>query len=189
MILLTASTSGLFTALLRATVQRRELAPPVLHRVPVALLAFAIQWFAFGWPATRSLLSDHTAAFALMASLFLLLVFAWANRRQPGFWALIVGTYLNLLVIAANGGFMPVSPETVHAFAPQALPHLVIGERIGYSKDILLPAAKTTFCFLSDRFLLPGWFPYQVAFSLGDALIACGAFWSLCNTARRKHAN
>jgi len=184
MMMLTTTTSGLFTALLRAAAQARRLAPSGLHWVRIALVAFAIQWSAFGCPSIRTRLSDQTAALALIISLVLLLVFAWANRRQPGFWILILGTCLNLLVIAANGGFMPVSPETVHAFAHQALQtHLVIGERVGYSKDILLPASETTFWFLSDRFLFPAWIPYQVAFSLGDVFIVCGAFWALWSAA------
>lgn len=190
MFMLAASTSGFLTALLRAAIRGHQLAPPELRLMRIMLLAFAIQWSAFGSPVTRSLLSDHMAALALIISMLLLLSFAWANRRQSGFWALILGITLNILVIAANGGFMPISPETLSIFAPEALQaHLSMGERIGFSKDVLLPASDTIFWFLSDRFFLPVWLHCQVAFSLGDVFIAWGAFWALCNTVRRKHAN
>jgi len=33
--------------------------------------------------------------------------------------------------------------------------------------------------FLSDRFMLPGWLQYPVAFSLGDVFIALGIVWLL----------
>jgi len=44
--------------------------------------------------------------------LILLLVFCWINRRVTGVWLLALGLTLNLLVIAANGGFMSISPQT-----------------------------------------------------------------------------
>ena len=53
------------------------------------------------------------------------------------------------------------------------------GKIVGYGKDILLTTEKTNLVWLSDRFLLPSWSSYQVAFSLGDLLVASGAFWLL----------
>jgi hypothetical protein len=142
------------------------------------LVAFIPQWFAFYLPATRDWVSDDLAAIALVSSQILLLVFAGLNRGQPGFWGLGVGLVLNLLIIVLNGGLMPISPDTVAQLVPEALPDaLQIGSRFGASKDAISPVATTRLWWLSDCFLLPRWFPYQVAFSLGDVFIAAGAFW------------
>jgi lipoprotein signal peptidase len=37
----------------------------------------------------------------------------------------------------------------------------------------------TRFWFFSDRFVLPEWMKYHVAFSLGDVFIALGVVWLL----------
>ena len=102
---------------------------------------------------------------------------------------LICGFALNFAVMAANNGFMPISPQT----ASRLVSHSVLldvqpGDRFGI-KDILLPPQDTRFEWLADRFLPPGWFPYQVAFSLGDVLIALGVFWLLARQNPVSNAN
>jgi hypothetical protein len=52
------------------------------------------------------------------------------------------------------------------------------GSRFG-EKDILLLPQDTRFEPLADRFLTPAWSAYRAAFSLGDVLLAAGAFWML----------
>jgi hypothetical protein len=113
-----------------------------------------------------------------VASQTLLLLFAWQNRDQPGFWSLGLGVALNLLVMATNGGLMPIRPEIVAELLPNASPDVLQdGCRLG--KNVVLTAGAMRLDWLSDRFLLPSWFPGRVAFSLGDAFIAGGAFWLL----------
>jgi hypothetical protein len=153
---------------------------PNLRLVWLVPVAFVPQWLTFYLPATRKLISDDLAAAVLIGSQTFLLVFAWLNRSQPGFWALGLGLALNLLVIALNGGLMPTSPETVARLVPDALPGAWrVGRRLGSGKDVVLPIATTRLWWLGDCFVLPTWFPYQVAFSLGDVFIAGGAFWLL----------
>ena len=143
-------------------------------------VAFAPQWAAFYLPTTRQLASVGLAAAALISSQAFLLLFAWLNRKHNAFWVLGLGLVLNLLVIILNGGLMPVSPETLLRMRPdRPLDSLQMGQRVGGSKDILLPEGQTKLAWLSDRFLLPAWFPTQAAFSLGDIFIAAGAFWLL----------
>ena len=76
---------------------------------------------------------------------------------------------------------MPISPENVSRLVPDAIPgSWQIGSRLGTGKDIVLAVDQTRLWWLSDRFLLP--LPGRdVAFSLGDVLIAAGAFYrALC---------
>jgi hypothetical protein len=88
---------------------------------------------------------------------------------------------LNLAVMAANGGFMPISAQTASRLVPEdILRNSQPGNRFG-TKDILLAPQETRFEPLADRFLPPVWSPYQVAFSLGDVFIALGIFWLLAN--------
>ena len=187
-ILLWAVVAGLLAGLARAWCGGRPLSSPNLSWVWLAPLAFLPQWFAFYLPATRPSISDGLAAIALLSSQVLLLVFVWFNRHRPGFWMMGLGLVLNFLVIALNGGLMPISPETVAWLAPNGTsPAWHIGDRLGSGKDIVLPTAITRLGWLSDRFRSPDAFPYRVAFSLGDMLIAGGAFWWLWALGGKPH--
>jgi hypothetical protein len=177
LILLLAVAAGLLAGLLRARITGRRLQGPDLRLMWLVPVAFLPQFIVFGLPTLQKL-PDAVIAAILVSSQFLLLVFAWANRKHPGFWLLTLGLTLNLAVIALNGGFMPISPETVARLVPGAGPgDWQIGERLGTSKDLVLPYSSMRLGWLSDRFLLPDWFSYRVAFSLGDILIAAGSFW------------
>jgi hypothetical protein len=125
------------------------------------------------------------AAAGLVLSLLLFLVFVWVNRRLPGMPLLLAGLLLNLAVMLANGGWMPISPANAsRLMGEDVFKYGTIGDRFG-QKDILLRPEDMRLGFLADRFMLPAWLPYQVAFSAGDLLIAAGVFWLLARPSAR----
>lgn len=190
MILLSGVALGLVAGLIRARINGRQLRAPSLVAVWLAPVAFLPQWSAFFSKVDRLKLPDNWIPIGLMASLLLLLAFAWVNRGQPGFWVLGIGLALNLLVIALNGGWMPISPETLARMYPHRGEEAwIIGQRLGTSKDLIIATADTRLAWLSDRFTLPSWSPYQVAFSMGDIFIAAGAFWVLWSLGGPTHTN
>jgi hypothetical protein len=140
----------------------------------LVLLALALQYPLLRAPfGPRQQVAVQQALF--LFSHLLLLVFVWQNRRLPTIWIVGLGVLCNLLVILANGGFMPISPETLGRINPGSNPgQFPAGFHYGYSKDVILLRPDTNFWFLSDRLVLPAPFPWPSAFSVGDLLIAVG---------------
>ncbi len=143
---------------------------PVRHlwAAPVAL---ALQLPLMRAPAARAAPDLLWPRIAFGASYLLLGWALWANRRLPGISWLAAGVFLNGLAVVANGGYMPIAPQTVAVLGDGAWP---VGTHHGVSKDVVLPFSATRLWFLSDIFVVPRPFPWPVAFSIGDVLIVVG---------------
>ncbi|MBI5962930.1 MAG: DUF5317 domain-containing protein [Chloroflexi bacterium] len=179
MILLTALAAGLAVGLASAHWRGHPYQPPELRAGWLALPAFLPQFTLLYVPHFRFQISDRVSATCLLASLLAFLGFTWVNRKMPGMSILLLGLALNLTVMAANGGFMPIGPQTAGQLIHESiLIDFQSGDRFGI-KDIYLSPQETRFEWLADRFLTPAWFSYRAAFSLGDVFIATGAFFIL----------
>lgn len=108
-----------------------------------------------------------------------LLVLAALLRNLDQAWLRVVaaGAALNLLVIVANGGVMPVDPA---AFAAAGLSVVPVGT---YSNAV--PLADVPLWFLGDRFATPAWLPFANVLSIGDLLIGVGAAGWVADAMRR----
>lgn len=179
MILLIAVAVGLTAGFLRALVGKQPYRVYELKWPVLVLAAFIPQYFAFFNPNTRTQLSGNLVSILLVSSLIILLAFSLLNIHKISFLPITLGFLLNFLVIMLNGGLMPISPDAVRKLLPGQDAQWVVGQRLGYGKDIILQPEMTRLWFLSDRFMLPDWLQYPVAFSLGDVLIAAGVIWLL----------
>lgn len=185
MILLLAVTAGFLAGLIWAYLQKAQYEVPVLHHLWLVFVAFLPQYIVIYLPAHGDV-PNWASALSLIISQILLLSFALLNHNHLGMRILIIGAFLNFGVMAANGGFMPISPQTASRLVEEnTVLNRPLGSRFG-DKDILLSKQQTRLEWLADRFLPPVWLPYQVAFSLGDVFIAAGAFWLLAKQENKK---
>jgi len=145
-----------------------------LHSVWLVLVALVLQWPLLRMP------TGPTQRFGVQHLLFLLshlllLLFVWRNRQQIGIQIVGLGVICNLIVILANGGYMPITPETLVQINPgSTLDQWSANIHYGYSKDVILSRGNTYLWVLSDILVLPPPFPWPAAFSLGDLIIAIG---------------
>src|SRR5713226_285736 len=147
----------------------------LLQRVPVS----AAPWLGD---------NGHWVWAAAVASILLVLLRNWrlqTSRMHQIPWAVAaLGVGLNLLVIAANGGYMPVSSTALGQTGQAA----EIAARSSFRRDLLIDA-NTRLPELADVYAEPAWMPHPVVASIGDRLLTLGlAGWAFVSVyaARRK---
>ena len=144
-----------------------DFAPQLPKYMWLAILAFGLQFLI-----VKELSDPVSAKLVLGVSHVLLGLCVVRNWRRLGFLIIGIGLALNLVVIYANGGLMPVAPEAVWTMRLADSPDdLRTGERIG-AKNVLLAPDDTRFYALSDR--IPTTTPRPRLYSVGDAVIAGG---------------
>jgi hypothetical protein len=144
----------------------------------VALGGLFLQLLLFAPPVAAQVGAAGPALY--VASTMAVLAALLRNIRLPGLMMVASGALLNLLVIAANGGYMPSSPEAW--FRLNGVAALPAGD---YTNSTLA-GALTAFPYLGDILVLPRPLPLANVFSLGDLLIGLGAAWFLVRTMRRR---
>lgn len=180
MILSLAVILGLIASIIR---HRSEAASQIasisLHSPWLVLVSLALQVPLLRAPFGPT--QEVTGAqVAFLLSHLLLLTFVWLNRRVLGIRIVGIGVLFNLLAVLSNGGFMPITPQTLVRINPgSALEQWTLGFHYGSSKDIILLQHDTALWVLSDILMLPPPFPWPTAFSLGDLLIAAGIILTL----------
>jgi Family of unknown function (DUF5317) len=148
--------------------------PTPLKLAPLALVAFGLQLTALHWADGI----ERTGLFSLSQGM--LLTFFAANFKCKPLRLLAIGFLLNLLPIAFNHGYMPITPAAMTRLHPgtDAAQWTQGFVRPG-SKDIVAVAAETPFWFLGDVLVVSQPFPLPTAFSLGDLVILIGFGWTV----------
>ncbi|MGC8787774.1 MAG: DUF5317 domain-containing protein [Anaerolineae bacterium] len=177
MILVAAIVVSIIAALLRGGRFTRLVSFPLRWGL-LAVAAFAIQaLFIYQTPVRKNIGVWGWQEVLFVVSHLLLLAAVWANRHLPGVKFIGLGLLLNLIVMVANGGWMPVTPEAVVKVGHTGLvSSLEPGTRVYSSKNIILTAEQTKLRFLSDIFVLAKPFPIPTIFSIGDVFVAAGVF-------------
>ena len=132
------------------------------------VLAFAIKFLAQSSYGPQLGLTPYGPAINTASFAVVLGVLLW-NRDLPWAWLIAVGVALNLVVVALNGGQMPVFPEALLALGKEAsLNRIASG---GDPKHSAVTEA-TRLPWLGAWLPVPG--PMSAAASPGDVVMAIG---------------
>lgn len=108
--------------------------------------------------------------FILVYAVAILLI-GFQRKLNPGFQLILVGLSLNLIVMVANGGRMPILGQAANYFDPSYIQAL----KVGINGHILLNHS-THLSFLGDIILLSNPYPREEIISIGDVVMNIGIF-------------
>jgi hypothetical protein len=134
-------------------------------------LRFRWPWLIVGVLVVRAaavatpLRSVQGVQYVYLAALTVLVAWTlWQIELVRGIWLVAVGSVLNLVVIAANGGSMPVAPGLAGSLVHS-----------GHLGQYTLITADTNLGWLADWIALPGLRQVVAeAYSPGDVIVALG---------------
>jgi len=158
--------AGLLTGGRLSNLLARRLRLPLVAVVALLVRALGPHLFLARWPLTPWLFS---------ASLAVLVAWTWWQRHQfLGIWLVAAGSSMNLLVVVANGGRMPVPVSLAHLGPRNLLRDGVLGQyallgpatRLGWLADTVHPSG------IAGRV-------FAQAYSPGDLVVAAGLFATL----------
>lgn len=170
MFLLWAVVLGLLIGLLRRG-RLANLAKLELRGLWLILAALVIQLLIFPLGPREPIIRAGTAYLHLLSYLCLL-AFIGLNWRYFEFRIMGAGLALNLLVIAANGGYMPASAGALRRAGLEAVA-ATLEQGLHHGNTVLM-GPQTRLNFLGDILYLPAAIPLANAFSVGDLLLALG---------------
>jgi hypothetical protein len=152
-----------------------------LRWVPLVLAALAVQLLIFTPFRAAPLISAWTIQL-YMFSMALLTIWVAFNWRIPGMGLMALGLLSNFVAIAANGGYMPVSPESaryagrLERYAAEGLP---------VANNSIATGDQAWLWPLTDILPIPAGLPFANVYSIGDVLLTIGGA-QLCYRAIRR---
>lgn len=136
--------------------------------VAVALGSLLIQLLIFP-RSGEALLPSALIVGLYLLSMAMLVWWVWMNRQLPGIGLIGAGVVLNLMGIAANGGYMPVDPEAA-IYAGRGM----VYEGSAVVNNSLASDQNVRLWLLTDIFPVPAGIPFATVYSLGDILLTTG---------------
>lgn len=141
-----------------------------LRWVPLVLAALAVQLLIFTPFRAEPLIPAWTIQL-YMLSMALLTLWVALNWRIPGMALMALGLLANFAAIAANGGYMPVSPESaryaghIERYATEGLP---------VANNSIATGDQAQLWLLTDILPIPAGIPFANVYSIGDVLLTVG---------------
>jgi hypothetical protein len=136
-----------------------------LRGIGLFYLAIGIQIVAFPPAFLPWTTPDAVARWLWLGSYACLFCGASLNLRLRGVWLVALGMLSNVVAVVANGGVMPSLPTAAQAAG--------IVEPATYNS---VTTDDPRLAWLVDRWAAPDWIPLANVFSVGDVLLALGAF-------------
>jgi Family of unknown function (DUF5317) len=159
----------------------RRLSQIKIRHIELLLAAFAVKVAVALLGTTHSQAAVTVARPLNVIGAILLLAVVWFNRRIPGALLFGAGLSLNLIVILAFGGRMPVLlPHDVDPNSPVLA--LLKG---GLDPLHVALAHPQGLWFIGDIFAIPGLGGHSSLVSIGDLLMAAGVAWLIIRCSQR----
>ena len=162
----------------------RRLSQLRLRHLELLLAAFAVKISVALLGTTHALAAINAARPLNVIGAVLLLAVVWFNWRIPGAIIFGAGLMLNLIVIGAFGGRMPVLlPGDIDPNSP-----VLAALKGGLDPLHVALQQPQGLWFLGDVFAIPGIGGHASLVSIGDLLMAAGVAWLIIRCSRREPA-